>query len=461
MATITGLWQTLFRLAPRLPGSDRELLARFAATRDQPAFTELVRRHGGLVWSVCRRHLREPADAEDAFQATFLVLATRPQAVRRAESLGAWLHGTAWRVSARLRRQRGRTLPEADRPAPPDDPSLRDALVALDEELVRLPAKFREPLTACYLLECTQDEAARDLGVSVRTVKRRLATGRELLRQRLGRRGVELGAVLAALALRAPDAPAVLVQTTLTAAALGAASATVSPLVQGVLVMMWQAKLKAWAVGLGLTAATLGGTGYLATTGVGQGPPVPGAGPAKVEKPAAKAGETPFRKLSLDADDLAELMFLDAYKFQLDMPKGQVFNVILREVNAPKSATRWDHRFEFRQQESGPTTLRIALLRSDRKLASFLLSNEKEAEFRVDCSGGTTGGVTTIVSLPLTDVPVTQRILVVGKSNDFVRQMGLEGVKLLTVVVKELPAQPRADLATARRAEVVVELGAK
>ena len=323
MATITGLWQTLFRLAPRLPGSDRELLARFAATRDQPAFTELVRRHGGLVWSVCRRHLREPADAEDAFQATFLVLATRPQAVRRAESLGAWLHGTAWRVSARLRRQRLRTFPETDRPAPPDDPSLRDALVALDEELVRLPAKFRGPLTACYLLERTQDEAARDLGVSVRTVKRRLATGRELLRQRLGRRGVELGAVLAALALRAPDAPAVLVQTTLTAAALGAASATVSPLVSGVLAMMWQAKLKAWAVGLGLTEATLGGTGYLATTGVGQGPSVPGAGPAsaKIEQPLTKGGDRPepFPPAKGDPDYAESLQFdIDRAKLQIE-----------------------------------------------------------------------------------------------------------------------------------------------
>ena len=460
MATITSLWQTLFRLAPRLPGSDRELLTRFAATRDQPAFAELVRRHGGLVWSVCRRHLREPADAEDAFQATFLVLATRPQSVR-AESLGAWLHGTAWRVASRLRRRRDRTQPLVETASPPDDPTLRDALAALDEELVRLPAKFRAPLTACYLMERTQDEAATDLGLSVSTVKRRLATGRELLRQRLSRRGVELGAVLAALALRAPDAPALLVQSTLTAAALGAASATVSPLVSGVLAMMWQAKLKAWAVGLGLTAATIGGTGYLATNGVGQGPPVPGAGAAKVEKPAAKADETPFRKLSLDADDLADLTFLDIYKFQIDMPKGQVFNVILREVNTPKGAVRWEQSFEFRQQESGPTTLRIAFLRTDRKLASFLMSNEKEAEFRVDCSGSTKRGITTIVSLPLADVPATQRLLMVGKSNDFVREMGLKGVQLLTVAVKELPGQPRAELATARRAEVVLELGAK
>ena len=322
MATVAGLCQTLFKLAPRLPGSDRDLLARFAATGDGPAFTELVRRHGGLVWAVCRRQLREPADAEDAFQATFLVLAARPHAVRRAESLGAWLHGTAWRVAARVRRRRGRTHPPVDPPARPDDPSLRDALAALDEELVRLPPKYRRPLTACYLLDRTQDEAAADLGLSVSTVKRRLVAGRELLRQRLSRRGVELGAVLAALALRAPDAPALLVQSTLTAATLGVASATVSPLVQGVLAMMWQAKLKAWAVGLGLATATLGGTGYLATTGVGQGPPAPGAGPAKVEKPAAKADEKPTpvpppaRGRILDA--------VEGFQFDIDRAKLQI-----------------------------------------------------------------------------------------------------------------------------------------
>ena len=335
MATITGLWQTLFRLAPRLPGSDRELLARFAATRDQPAFTELVRRHGGLVWAVCRRQLREPADAEDAFQATFLVLAARPHAVRRAESLGAWLHGTAWRVAARVRRRRGRTHPPVDPPARPDDPSLRDALAALDEELVRLPAKYRRPLTACYLLDRTQDEAAADLGLSVSTVKRRLTTGRELLRQRLNRRGVELGAVLAALALGAPDAPALLVQSTLTAATLGVASATVSPLVQGVLAMMWQAKLKAWAVGLGLATVTLGGTGYLATSGHGQGPPVPGPGPAKVEKPAAKADEKPAPvppPAKGEIFNAVEELQFDIDRAKLQIQRAELVNLQERQV---------------------------------------------------------------------------------------------------------------------------------
>ena len=232
--------------------------------------------------------------------------------------------------------------------------------------------------------------------------------------------------------------------------------------------MMWQAKLKAWAVGLGLTAATIGGTGYLATTGVGQGPPA--AAPAKAEKPAAKvekpaaeAAETPFKILSLDANDLTELTGLDIYKFRIDMPKGQVFNVILREVNPRKDAEGWGHRFEFRQQESGPTTLKLSFLRSDRKLAGFWLGDDKQAEYRVNCTGGTTGGFATTIPHPVADVPATQRLLIVWGSNEQVHLFGLKGVQLVTVMVKELPGQPRADIEmlTARRVEVVVELGAK
>jgi RNA polymerase sigma factor (sigma-70 family) len=288
-----GPWLSLFRLAPRLPGTDRELLARFSDARDEPAFNELLRRHGGLVWAVCRRHLRDPADVEDAFQATFVVLATKPHAVRRAESLGAWLHGTAWRVASQLREARRRTRPEFEAVAPPDDPGLRDALAALDEELARLPPRYRDPLTACYLRGRTQDEAAGDLGLSVSTVKRRLASGRDRLRDRLQRRGVELGAALAALALGPPAAPAALVQTTLSAATVGVASAASSPLVQGVLVMMWQAKAKSVALVIGLAAAGACGTGYLATAGLGQPPPPTGAGPAKVENSLPNGADRP------------------------------------------------------------------------------------------------------------------------------------------------------------------------
>ena len=282
MAATAGFLQALFRLAPRLPDSDGELLRRFADTRDGPAFTELLRRHSGIVWSACRRHSRDRADAEDAFQATFLVLAARPRAVRRSESLGSWLHGTARRTATRLRTQRGLAAPSVEVAAPPDDSAQWDALAALDEELLRLPAKYRDPLTAYYLLARTHAEVADDLGQSVSTVRRCLETGRELLRERLSRRGVELSAVLAACAAQAANAPANLSQATLTAATLGAA--TVPPLVQGVLTMMWYAKVKAWVVGVAVAAVAVGGLGTLATSGLSQGPPA--AGPTKPEVPA-------------------------------------------------------------------------------------------------------------------------------------------------------------------------------
>jgi len=285
MAATAGFLQALFRLAPRLPDRDRDLLRRFAETRDGPAFTELLRRHGGLVWSVCRRHSRDRADAEDAFQATFLVLAARPRAVRRGDSLGSWLHGTARRTATRLRTQRVRAAAVVEVAATPEDSDRWDALAALDEELLRLPAKYRDPLTAYYLLARTHAEVADELGQSVSTVRRCLDTGRELLRERLSRRGVELSAVVAACAVQTANAPANLSQATLTAATLGAA--TVPPLVQGVLTMMWYAKVKAWAVGVVVAAVTVGGVGTLATCGPSQGPPAAGA--TKPETPAEQA----------------------------------------------------------------------------------------------------------------------------------------------------------------------------
>src|SRR6516165_7246210 len=143
--------------------TDPDLLRRFVAARDPSAFAALVRRHGPMVFGVCRRILRNHQDAEDAFQATFLVLARKAGTVRRTASLSAWLHSVAFRVALRARRTaRWRELlrnlpPPPAPPAPPAELASREALAALDEELQRLPDAFRLPLVLCCLEGLTQE----------------------------------------------------------------------------------------------------------------------------------------------------------------------------------------------------------------------------------------------------------------------------------------------------------------
>jgi RNA polymerase sigma factor (sigma-70 family) len=182
---------------------DPELLARFAADRDEAAFAALVGRYGPMVLGACRRVLGDAQLAEDAFQATFLVLARRAGRLGRRPGLGGWLHVVARRVA--LRAVRGRTrrvntvpFPTTDPPAPaePDRVAWDELLLVLDEELERLPAKYRDPVVACYVRGRTQDEAARDLGWSLSTLRRRLEAGRELLRSRMTGRGATLSAAL-------------------------------------------------------------------------------------------------------------------------------------------------------------------------------------------------------------------------------------------------------------------------
>jgi RNA polymerase sigma factor (sigma-70 family) len=184
--------------------ADRDLLERFTAGRDEAAFTELVHRHGPLVLGVCRRLLRDPNDADDAFQATFLVLARKAGSISNRESVGGWLyqvaHNTALKArhSAAARRRRERrmgTRPPADAL---DEVTGRELLAVLDEELARLPKQLRAPLVLCHLEGRTRDEAARELGWSLGTLKRRLEQGRASLHARLSRRGLSLAALLAA-----------------------------------------------------------------------------------------------------------------------------------------------------------------------------------------------------------------------------------------------------------------------
>ncbi|AWM40566.1 ECF RNA polymerase sigma factor SigE [Gemmata obscuriglobus] len=203
-------------LASGLPSkiSDADLVERFALSRDGDAFAELTRRHGRMVLAVARRAVQDQHLADDVAQAAFLVLARKAHALSRPDRLAGWLFGVTRRIARRAavhqRREAEQTVPlTAGIAAPERLPMGGDLPQMLDEELDRLPEGERVPLVLCYLEGLTQDEAARACGWSIRTVRRRLAAGRERLRARLERRGVELGSALAALAL-AGDAGAVL-----------------------------------------------------------------------------------------------------------------------------------------------------------------------------------------------------------------------------------------------------------
>ncbi len=187
--------------------TDRDLLEQFVAGSDADAFEALVRRHGPLVLSVCRRVLTRTQDIEDAFQATFLVLVRRASSLSRPELLGNWLYGVAYRTALKARANAARRQDHERRAAdmPRGEPILETAWqevrAVLDEELSRLPAKYRAPLVLCYLEGKTNEEAARLLGWPKGSISGRLAVGRQRLRRRLERRGLALSVGLLAFLL--------------------------------------------------------------------------------------------------------------------------------------------------------------------------------------------------------------------------------------------------------------------
>ncbi len=220
--------------------ADAELLARFRADRDPEAFEAIVRRYGGAVLGACRKVLPGRADAEDAFQATFLVLLQSGHTIRQGQALAGWLTGVAHRVAlkalaATARRER---VEKRNRRVGDDSPDLswREACAVLHEELDRLPDKYRLPLLLCYLGGKSRDEAAQQLGVELGTLRGRLARGRDRLRARLTRRGVTLSAGLmtfVANSVPAGGPPETLLRSTLEAAATGRIPAQVAALLHG------------------------------------------------------------------------------------------------------------------------------------------------------------------------------------------------------------------------------------
>jgi RNA polymerase sigma factor (sigma-70 family) len=209
--------------------TDGQLLERFLSHRDEDAFAELVRRHGPMVWAACRRGLGRVQDAEDAFQATFLVLVRKAASIRHRDPLGGWLHGVACRavLETQAAAHRSREQHVHDLPEPParEGTSMADDLrPVLDQELHRLPDKYRVPVVLCCLEGRSRKEAAHQLGIPEGTLSSRLATARQRLARRLGRRGLSLpaGALTAVLA---PDALPAAVPATLTAATVKLARA--------------------------------------------------------------------------------------------------------------------------------------------------------------------------------------------------------------------------------------------
>src|SRR5262245_10478883 len=220
--------------------TDRELLSRFAEAGDEGAFAALVARHARMVLGVCRRLLSTAEDAEDACQATFLILARKAKGGRWQASLANWLHTPARLVPAKARRTAARRATREGRAAVPEAVPPADAitgselLAILDEELGKLPALYRDPLVLCYLEGLGREEAAARLGLPQGTVKTRLERGRRRLQAALVRRGVGIGLGLLALAVTTPAGTASprLIEDIL-AAVSGSPRASVAALSQG------------------------------------------------------------------------------------------------------------------------------------------------------------------------------------------------------------------------------------
>lgn len=242
--------------------TDEQLLDRFVSERDALAFEALVRRHGPMVLGVCRRLLQHPQDAEDAFQATFLVLVRKAASLGQRELLGNWLYGVAYRTAldaraaALRRRKREKQVSSMPEPEIHDEPQeWHDLRPLLDHELTRLPDKYRIPIVLCDLEGKTRQQAAEQLAIPVGTLSGRLTTAREMLAKRLTRHGLALsgGALLATLFPNAASAavPSQLVTVTVqnaTAIAAGQAaggiSVPVAVLADGVVRAMLFKKLK-------------------------------------------------------------------------------------------------------------------------------------------------------------------------------------------------------------------------
>jgi RNA polymerase sigma factor (sigma-70 family) len=337
--------------------NDRELLRRFVEEGNQDAFAALVHRHGDLVLGACRRALPTAQDAEDACQATFLVLVKKAGSQRWQPSVASYLYATARKVAGnarqalqrRARREGQAAVPEAVEPI--DEVSGRELLAVLDEELEKLPPRYREPLVLCYLEGLTRDEVAARLGIPAATVKTQLERGRKKLGDALTRRGCGLGAGLLALAITSPAGAS---SPRLVEAVLGAVSgsppAAVAALARGSIVnTLVNRVMVAVLVVAAVLGAGLGGLKLAASQQAGQKAEQAPDSKPKAAKPAIdqRKGTVSGRVLNPDGKPQAgtEILLVEQGKkaeklavtgadgkFSVTAPRGKRWSVLLARM---------------------------------------------------------------------------------------------------------------------------------
>jgi RNA polymerase sigma factor (sigma-70 family) len=311
-----------------LQRTDRELLDDFSARRDEAAFAALVARHGPMVLRVCQRVLNHEQDAEDAFQASFLILARKSASIRKREALAEWLHGVAYRTAMEVKRNAARRRDHEARlwtvmRKAAVSPTWDDVRAVLDEEIQRLPETYRAAFVLCLLEGKSGPQAAAQLGIKEGAVRTRLMRARQLLHQRLVHRGIELSVLLAALSVAESAAqaglPAVLAKVTVRFGLLVAAGETaagvipshIAALAAGVTRAMFLTKAKIavallFAVGLVATGASVLTCQALAAK---ETPPVA----QKAEPPAKEATKPqaahakPINAPKVEANDTVEV----------------------------------------------------------------------------------------------------------------------------------------------------------
>jgi RNA polymerase sigma factor (sigma-70 family) len=382
---VNGLTEHLYKavLHNGAGRTDGQLLDSFIQRKDTAALAALVRRHGPMVWGVCTRMLRSHHDAEDAFQATFLVLVEKAATLPDMEMVGNWLYGVARQTAVRMRAlaaRRGvreRQVAVMPEPTSAEQSVWNDVEPILDEELARLPEKYRVLIILCQLEGRTLKDVARQLAIPQGTVASRLATARAMLGKRLSRRGVVVSGVLLGAVVSSPAVsacvPVALVSSTIKTATLvaveqgveGAASPTVAALVTGVTKAMFMSKIKsvlavALVIGLPLGGGVvgvrlLGVPAAVAQQPKGGGPGDPGVPGVKKEmvgQAPANQDEKPKSVARKDLDLLQGTWLVVSTE-----EGGNEIEAALKETFVVKGG-----KMTYCQDDEPPVTMKITLM---------------------------------------------------------------------------------------------------